>query len=173
MSKSSQVARVKVGDVFEIPIDENLSYIGQVISRYKAAWYVIVFDHAVPPGNADHVTAALRSPALLGGVTFDARFRPGMWTIVGNEPVDSTKYLPALTYGAQRPDGATLTNFEGTKERVATADEARRAPELTFFAPVLIERALKAHLGREPWLPDFDKLKLEGRLTSAEAFGEP
>jgi hypothetical protein len=175
LSSKQQICSVAVGDIFTVPLDDGQVALGQVIGKYTKALYVIIFDlvasgRSVQTLNFSDVTAAT---PLLARMTFDARFRPGMWQIVGNSVPDQRRFLPAFGHGSEDYDGVHVTNFEGSKMRRATADEARRVPHLTIDSPMVLEKALRAHHGLEPWLPVYDDLRYRPTPTSWELFGEP
>ena len=88
MNSERQLYDVRPGDVFGIPFHGGNYQVGQVIDEHKGALYVVVFDStaATPSPGLEAVSAALGTPPLLARMTFDSRFRPGMWEIFGARP---------------------------------------------------------------------------------------
>lgn len=175
MSSQQQIHPVAVGDVFTVPLDDGKVVLGQVIGKYTKALYVIIFDLVVPvsPVHGLQLSEVTAAAPFLARMTFDARFRPGMWQIVGNSVPDQRRFLPAFSHGSEEYDGVHVTNFEGSRMRRATADEARRVPHLTVDSPMVLEKAVRAHHGLEPWLPAYDDLRYRPTPTSWELFGQP
>lgn len=130
---ASAICSVAVGDVFTVPLDDSTVALGQVVSKYTKALYVIIFDLVADARSVQtlHFSDVTAATPLLARMTFDARFRPGMWQIVGNSVPDQRRFLPAFSHGSEDYDGVHVTNFEGSRMRRATADEARRVPHLT------------------------------------------
>lgn len=175
LSSKHQIYSVAAGDIFTVPLDDGEVALGQVIGKYTKALYVIVFDLVASSKSVQtlHFSDVTAATPLLARMTFDARFRPGMWQIVGNSVPDQRRFLPAFSHGSEDYDGVHVTNFEGSRMRRATADEARRVPHLTIDSPMVLEKALRAHHGLEPWLPVYDDLRYRPTPTSWELFGQP
>ncbi|MEV8238821.1 Imm26 family immunity protein [Microbacterium testaceum] len=172
MSRNSQIYDIHEGDIFTIPVDDGFAYVGQVVCEYKDSWYVVVFDHRVALSEAsDQTTDALAGRPILGGIVFDARFRPGMWEIIGHSHVAPEQYAPAFTTGDARAGGVKMTNFRATKMREATTEEAEQVPRRSVNSPLVLEKAVRAHAGVDRWLPAFDDFLVEKQRTSVEVFG--
>ncbi len=58
-----------------------------------------------------------------------------------------------------------------TRRRPATAEEAARLPLRTSFSAAAVELALKADLGLEPWIENFNVMRPGGPSTQ-EMFGD-
>jgi len=61
-------------------------------------------------------------------------------------------------------------DYSGTRGRLATDAEADFLDYRTIVAPVILERALRASLGLEPWHQEFDELKPDWVITTSAFF---
>lgn len=96
--------RLKIGDVFTVPIDENRTGVGQGVGTYgKDAYYLAIFDVAAPVGAVD-VDAALDSRVLFLALSMDAKVAAGHWAVVDNRSVRSDMPLPAYKEMVGGPD---------------------------------------------------------------------
>lgn len=165
--------KLKDGDVFTVPLGDGRAAVGQVVSTYLSAHYVVIYDFVAPEDNIDLDAAdSLQTEPLFGGLTFDALFRPGRWQVLGNSVVDGTKFLPAYKTGASEIGNCVIENFKGTRSRPATEVEEAIVPFRTCLSPIVLEQAMKAHLGMEPWLDLFEEVRWGQMVKSADIFGE-
>lgn len=65
-----------------------------------------------------------------------------------------------------------VEDFKGERSRAASDFDEENLPFRKTSAPIIFERAIKAHLGLEPWHPAFDGVRLGNVITSAELFGD-
>jgi hypothetical protein len=171
--KTEKISTPKVGDVFSISLGDGTAAVGQVVSSYLASYYVVVFDFLAPEDEVgSKISDAIKAMPLFGGLTFDALFRPGRWRILENRAVDSKRYLPAYKTGTSDLGNCKVEDFMGERSRVASDIEAENIPFRKTSAPIIFERAMKAHLGLEPWHAAFDGVRLDDIVTSAELFGD-
>src|SRR5438105_15772764 len=78
-------ATVKVGDVFQIPIDDARVGYGQVVLKPEnPVLFICVFAATTMRNVSPNFNDIVCSDILLAGSTFDALFKHGRWTIVGN-----------------------------------------------------------------------------------------
>jgi len=134
---------------------------------------MVVFDFVASDAEVDlDVTDALQAQPLFGGLTFDGLFRPGRWQLFGNSVVDGSKFLPAYKIGASENGNCVIEDFKGERRRVATDVEEAIVPFRTTISPIILERAMKAHLGMEPWLDIFEGVRLGQMVKSAEIFDD-
>ncbi|MCC3271715.1 immunity 26/phosphotriesterase HocA family protein [Arthrobacter zhangbolii] len=165
--------KLKDGDVFKVPLGDGRAAVGQVISTYFSAHYVVIFDFVAQEDDIElNVTSALQSRPAFGGLTFDALFRPGRWQVLGNSVVDGRKFLPAYKTGASEIGNCVIEDFKGTRRRPATEVEEAIVPFRTTISPIILERAMKAHVGMEPWLDAFDEVRLGQTVKSADIFDD-
>jgi hypothetical protein len=171
--KANKISTPKDGDVFSIALGDGSAAVGQVVSSYLASHYVVLFDFVAPEDEVgSRISDALRAKPLFGGLTLDALFRPGRWQILENRAVDSKRYLPAYKTGASDLGNCKVEDFKGERSRVASDFEAENIPLRKTSAPIILERAMKAHLGLEPWHAAFDGVRLDNMVSSAELFGK-
>jgi hypothetical protein len=171
MNTKNVVDQVRSGDIFIIPLGDGRAYVGQVLTSKAGALYVIVFDEQVAVDAELHFRKTPDDDPLFATLTFDGRFRPGMWRIIGNSNPDLDRYLPAFSYGSAETNGFKITDFWDKVHRDATPEEAAMVPHRLTRAPVRLEKAVLAHAGILPWKSDYDDLKYAKYPTSAELFG--
>lgn len=172
LAKIKPVHAVREGDIFTIAIDDRHVYVGHVICEYLHAWLVVVFDESRTASEARaNPTHALASRPLFGAIVFDARFRPGMWELIGHSDSQQERFAPAYRMGDPRAGGMKILNFRGTEMREATPEEADVFPRRTFNSPLVLEKAVRAHAGLERWLPAFDDFLAQDQPKSVDVFG--
>jgi len=171
LSGTSSNKDARPGDLLAIPIGDGRAYVGQVVDRTTRAMYVVVFDCAVSAiPTPEEIANAQKANPLFATLTFDARLRPGMWTIVGNSTPDRDRFLPAFTYGAAETSGVWVTDFHDSRQRPATEDESRVIPRRKIRSPMVLEQAVLAHEGLVPWIPAFEELRYRPTPTSHQLF---
>ena len=141
------VTNPDVGDVFLIPIGDGTGYIGQVVAAEILLPYIVVFDLRVEVGRAaEEVDRALASEPLLVGLTMDALFRPGRWTVVSHREVENVEdYLPV--FKVHTPRGWILEYVSVSITRPASDDEVASIPYRKSRSPAIFEHALQARHG--------------------------
>lgn len=170
---AEKISTLKDGDVFGIPLGDGTVAVGQIVSSYLASHYVVLFDFVAPEDEVrSRISNALQAKPLFGGLTFDALFRPGRWNVLENRAVDSQSYLPAYKTGTRDLANCKVEDFRAERSRAASDLEVENIPFRKSSAPIVFERAMKAHLGMEPWLAAFEGIRLDQVFTSAELFGD-
>ena len=172
LEQQKQLYDVRPGDVFGIPFHGGNYQVGQVIDDHKGALYVVVFDSTVAttsPG-LEAVGAAVGTPPRLARMTFDSRFRPGMWEIFGSATPDRRRFLPAYSVKTPGQQGVEVTSSV-VRENTVTGDLADAFPPLVIDSPIILEKFVRALHGEKPWLPFMDDLIYRETPTSAELFG--
>lgn len=166
--------RLRVGDVFVIPLDVDHNGFGQVVARYLAgSVYIAIFETIssgeVFPPLADIVSAHVAFLAL----SHDAKIRVGDWSIIGNAPVSKKIPFPAYKEMVGGPERVDVVDYTGKKRRRATRAETERLPNRTLVAPMLLEKALLAAQGLSPWVEEFATLRPPAPdATSAHVFAD-
>jgi hypothetical protein len=94
--------------------------------------------------------------ALLARIDRDPRTRTVTMT-------DHT-LLPAFTHGLPETGDVRVTDFSGNRERLATLEESNAVPHMITRSPLLLEKAVRAHAGLEPWLAALDGIRYKKRL---------
>ena len=144
--------RVRVGDIFVVPMSEGLPVYGQVIAQSGTQFLVVLFRKS---GSIDE---AITSGIELAGVVFDAKWRNGDWPIVENRPPAAVK-TPWFVVGHLDLGNVRLTNFDGTIERPATAAEASRHRNRAVAYPMALQMAAEAAHGVRRWSSEFDRFR--------------
>jgi hypothetical protein len=135
-----------------------------------SAYYMTIFDVVTREEDApSDVAAALAAPVLFASLSYDGKIYAGHWRIIDHAPVSRTTRLPAYRVAIGAPPRPYIEDFFAIKRRRASRKEARALPERGFVSPAVLERALRAHHGMEPWLPAFDDLALN-QLAIADRF---
>ncbi|MBU4215321.1 MAG: immunity 26/phosphotriesterase HocA family protein [Actinobacteria bacterium] len=165
-------ARLELGDVFAVPLDDTRAGIGQVVATYgQGAFYFAIFDLMVHPDDAiNRVDEALAAPLLFLAPSLDARLPVPYLTVIGERPVREGLPLPAH----REVDAENLVHvvdFSGRRRRPATDDEARRLQNRRFIAPLRLARAMRATAGLEPWTDSYAALIPDEELSSERLFG--
>ena len=173
MVKAEKINTLKDGDVFSIPLGDGTAAVGQIVSSYLASYYVVLFDFVAPENEIrSKISDALQTTPLFGGLTLDALFRPRRWHVLENRAVDSKRYLPAYKTGASDLGNCMVEDFKAERSGAASYFDEGNIPFRKTSAPIIFERAMKAHLGLEPWHRAFDGVRLGNVITSAELFGD-
>lgn len=171
MGKSQRFPTLKSGDVFKIPLGDGRAAIGQVIAIYLASIYIVILDFtAMEDQLVSQMSEALETEPVFSGLTFDGHFRPGQWEILENHPVDKAKFLPAYKLGTSELGDCKVVDFEGKRWRPATAMEEEIIPFRKTTSSIRFERAIRAHMGLEPWNPIFDRIRAKDVVRSADLF---
>lgn len=165
-------ARLELGDVFAVPLDDTRAGMGQVVATYgQGAFYFAIFDLLVHPDDAiNQLDEALAAPLLFLAPSLDARLPVPYLTVLGQRPVRAGLPLPAH----REVDGENLVHvvdFSGRLRRRATDEEARRLQSRHFVAPLRLARALRATAGLEPWTDAYSALIPDEDLSSERLFG--
>ncbi|PZF81777.1 Imm26 family immunity protein [Jiangella anatolica] len=162
-----------VGDVFTIPLDDDRVGLGQVVGTYRvAALYLAVFDRSLPRDVAPAVAiGSAHGPLLFLALSFDAKIYAGHWTVIGRAPVDDSIELPAYKEMVAVPPAYEVVDARGVRRRPATDVEAASLPNRAIVAPVRVEKALRAHVGLEPWHEAYAELRPDPLTSERRIFG--
>ena len=163
--------KLRLGDVFAVPIDESRVGVGQVVGMFgKNAYYLAIFDATAHDPDSIHVDRAISSRVMFLALSFDAKLAKGDWVIVGNNPVKEGMPLPAFKEALGAPDRVYVVDYSGERRRPARKDEAEVLPNRKVVAPVRLEKALRAKLGLEPWTEAYTDLAPNEATTSERLF---
>lgn len=164
--KMAKKVKAKIGDVFQIPIDDARVGYGQVVLfPEKSSLFICVFAATTPPGVEPDLNEIVRSDILLAGSTYDGKLWHGHWPIVGNV----TTNLPSIALPVYKSGmGATaiVETLDNSRRRPATKQEEEFLPFRHYAAPGVFEDALKAIAGLGEWR--YDKLSYEILKASSE-----
>lgn len=163
--------KLKVGNVFSIPINDNEVGFGQLINfpRTKDVFIMIVFDYKEKIKDNYNLEKICSSKILFLGYSLDAKLQHKDWNIIGEFTNNiSNIILPYHKLGLP-PDDTHITNYKGEIIRIATGNEFSQLSYKTTIAPIRYENALKAHFKLQEWKnEDYDKLLYEYTLKSNE-----
>lgn len=155
MTSSGRI-RVRIGDVFAIPVATGEQVYGQVVDRAGPQVLVVLFRST--KWAVDDVTA---SGIELAGITFDAKLRNGDWPIVSNrQPVEYKQ--PWFILGHEGLENLRLEDFHGTSRRLATRAEAAAHGRRHISYPMVLQQAAEATRGHSEWSSDLDFLRQLG-----------
>ena len=156
--------RVRVGDVFLIPIDGPRFGVGQVAGDWKGELYLVIYD-AVTTGNVD-LPDALRSKPLFAALSLDAKIHNGDWKIIGNV-MDNLGDVPQPVFKVHEGTKVFIETRDRSATRPATEEEADLLRLRTVVAPIRLEKALKAHHGLGEWNPKYEELRADYAAASS------
>jgi hypothetical protein len=166
--------RLRVGDVFQVPLDADRFGLGQVVGRYQAdGYFFALFGPAFARSSRVDIEQTLASKVALLALSLDAKVFCGDWVVVGNYPVAATMPLPAFKEVVGTPDRVDVVDFSGERRRRAQGEEATWLPNRTVVAPVRLENALKAKHGLAVWNDAYGALEPSEVATTARLFNLP
>jgi hypothetical protein len=159
--------KLKVGDIFTIPIDENRNGIGQILSiPNKDSFIIIIFDLIREKGLLLENLDLNSCNIVFLGYTLDAKLYHKHWLIIGNSNENiSSVYLPYYKLGTP-PDDIFITNYKGERIRKALLNEFEKLNYQSVVAPVRYETALKAHFNLAEWEDRYNDLLYTYTLDS-------
>jgi hypothetical protein len=163
--------RPKVGDLFAIPIDVGLWGIGQVVESFMNSYYLAIYE-GVETDIDDGVDleAAIRRPLVFLALALDAKIYVGDWPIVGHTAVPKGIPFPAFKVSMGAPENVQVIDYLDRRRRKATPAESALLPDMSFVAPVRIEKALKAKYGLLPWNAAYAALEPSPATTTGRMF---
>ena len=163
--------RLRVGDVFSVPLDSERVGLGQVVATYgKDAYFFALFELAFARDEQLDLKLALGAPVALLALSLDAKIAAGDWVVLGSQPVAEGMPLPAFKEMVGGPDRVDVVDFSGERRRRARGEEAEWLPNRKIVAPVRLERALRAKHGLEPWNDAYATLEPSQVATTAWLF---
>ena len=178
MSSINEIHNVTVGDVFLVPVDDASGYIGQIIGSYSAAIYVVILDSRIdlPLSEVDSDSArdsALETRPIFGTLTYDSRFRSGMWKLIGHRPTNGKHFLPAYKTGDPGLGNCMVESFDSRQRRIASVAEWETLPHRGIISAMAIDRAVLWHAGRDQGGPFIEKLRYDDQvMLSQDIFPE-
>lgn len=145
--------KVSTYDVFRFGNPRTGWGCGQILWS-ESLIYVVVFE-PVFRTKKNELDEVIASRPLLAGWTMDARIQSGTWEMLGNTEPNRTILFPE--YKVEIAGKIWVTNFEGRRLRLATAEEQRLLRPRASHSPIAYEKAFWAfHSGS--WEIRFDEL---------------
>lgn len=144
--------KVRVGDIFRIPVDESLSIYGQILTAFHRTHLVVVFE--ATSEETLSIEEVIRRKIDLAGIVFDAKFINGDWPIVGNlAPVVVNQ--PWFVSGHEAMEDLSLTSIDTSTRHRVTAQAAVNHQRLSFSTPMVLQRAVAGLYNRGPWQEEY------------------
>lgn len=158
--------KLKVGDIFTIPVSEGKTGFGQIINiPNKHNFIIVVFENAYTGKEWPSLTEIIADRILFLGYTMDALIYHKDWKIIGNVSSNINKIkLPYYKLGTF-PD-VKIVNYKGDTLRKASKNEFDNLEYETVVAPVRYELALQAYHKIGKWNEDYDRLLYDRTLDS-------
>lgn len=160
--------KVKLGDIFSIPLDGGKVGLGQVAGTYKGGeLFIVVFEGCWDSDDVPPVGEVVNLPIVLASLSLDALLWHGHWQILGNYVAN----FELIRYPVFKIDtllSAEIEDVEGQKIRKATKKEIQLLPYRTTVAPIRIEKAFKAINGLEEWQESYNELKYESLIDISQ-----
>lgn len=165
-----------IGLLFLVPTGDGRAAVGQVVGHFEGdTYFFALFDQVVdigwPRQRTDGSGLALNA-VMLFAPSYDDRIKSGRWTVIGTAPVAESVALPAYQESVGPEGRVFVVDYSGTRRRIATAAEASRLPYREIFSSGWLEGALRAKLGLDDWVADFDDLLPTTGPTTADLFPE-
>jgi hypothetical protein len=142
----------KIGDVFQIPVDEEHVAYGQVLSTADGMPHLVVFDGLYEEDEDVDLDKVVRQPVILySWSTGDRPLKNGKWRIVGNRALESSAAPPVEFVEMQAPEEFVVIDWAGKVLRRASAAEVENAPFRATRDADVLQKATEAWHGRQPW----------------------
>lgn len=152
--------RLRVGDVFTVPLDEERVGYGQIVySSGHGNYYFAIFEEAHLRDEEPDLEEVVAGRLALLALSLDALLYHDHWQLVGHREVDADR-LPWPAYKeAIAPGSFQIVDYTGQRGREATPGEVEMLPFRTVVAPIVVEDAYKALHGLADWDEAYDKLR--------------
>jgi hypothetical protein len=157
--------KVRVGDVFLVPIDGSRWGAGQIAGNWKGELYIIIFDAIYNEDNIDPERIVAAKP-LLAALSLDAKLHHGDWRIIGNVTANLGR-IPQPVFKVNQDGAVFVESRDRSATRPGSSAETEALRLRTIVAPVRLENALKAHNGIGDWKPRYDDLLYRYALESS------
>ncbi len=142
----------RVGDLFEVPIDDARVGYGQVIGERPHMYLVAIFKTAYPRGSAIKASSVVNDQIAFLAETLDAKIWNGDWPVVGNLVPDFRKVdLPVYKVGMGRADELHIETYDGKRHRRAKPSEVEALRFRTIVSAIVVQNALQASHQVIPW----------------------
>lgn len=155
------------GDVFLIPLDESRVGLGQVADVLPSELCLVAFAGSWPTHSLPIANDVIAREPRFATLSFDAKIWNGDWRIIGNT-VENLSSIRSPLFKVRVSGCVLIEKHDGSKSRLASADEAEFLRYRSTVAPIRLENAVKADHGIADWNPAFDKLLYSFAKDSSE-----
>ena len=140
--------RLKEGDVFTIPIDEQTRGYGQIVKiPDKHSFIIAIFEGRWDKNESVLLDEIIKSSILYFGFTTDALLFHGRWVIIGNIKSNLSSFtMPYFKLGLPS-EPQKLINYKVEVIRMATPEEAKLLDRHHSRSPIGYQNMLQAHYG--------------------------
>jgi hypothetical protein len=152
---------IEPGLVFSVPLSKAVFGFGQLITWQKPIFYMAAYGVRSESPNVDEEDVARSRPVLTGNF-FDVLIRNGRWKPVGRLPIPQVAFP---CFKIRIGDKFYVESWDRSRKREATPGDLAVLRPRTDYGPIILENALKAHFGIQPWDPTFDPLKVENVVS--------
>ncbi|MFC5820951.1 hypothetical protein [Nonomuraea harbinensis] len=88
----------------------------------------------------------------------DQQIKDGSWVVLGSRPISPQIRIPQYKTLAGPHGDYHIQDLQGNIGRRLSLKEAQLLRPHKSFSPALVEKALSAFHGLEPWMPIFDEM---------------
>ncbi|WP_323519620.1 Imm26 family immunity protein [Mucilaginibacter sp. 10I4] len=140
--------KIKEGDIFTIPIDEQTQGYGQIVKiPNKHSFIMAVFEGRWDKNETVSLEEIIKKQTLFLGFTTDALLFHGRWVIVGNIISNLSSFtMPFFKLGLPS-EPQKLVNYNLDEIRLATPEESKLLAFHSSSSPIGYQKALQAHYG--------------------------
>ena len=163
--------KLKPGDVFAIPIDDEKEGFGQiVVVPNKSNFIVVVFESSYSRNRRPPLEEIVHDKILLLGYTMDALLYHKEWQVIGNI-TSNLKAIKLPYYKLGTAPDCKLVNYEGKIIGKINREIFDKLNYQKVIAPIRYENALKAFHQIGEWRQDYDDFRYEVTLESISLVG--
>ena len=147
--------KLKEGDIFTIPIDEQTQGYGQITKiPDKHSLIIAVFEGRSDKNKIPALEDIIKNQVLFYGFTTDALLFHGRWVIIGNVTSNLTSFIMPYFKLGLPSEPQTLINYKVETIRLATLEEAKLLNRHHSMSPMGYQKELQAYYGVIEWESD-------------------
>jgi hypothetical protein len=149
--------KVRVGDVFAIPLDNGELAFGQLVDNANLHCY-IVFDYR--SHDFPDVWEITKKPIIIIAFTVDVFIEDGSWPLLGNICPPSNIKFPKFLVDTETK--TMVIDFQGRYLHEASQDEKHNLRRRSSYSPIILKKVAEFKLSDGEYLPYMEKLLYEG-----------
>gem|GEM_PF-6505621 len=156
--------QIQVGDIFTIPMCGK--YFGGVVQlRRKTEYFITIFSPAACDSVQVEQQICANPKPILCGITMDARFHSGDWTIVGNNR-SLAQELPQPIFALLRLGVPIYEEFSTALIQIESVNDSSSIPSRRVtVSPVRFDNAVRAICEGRDWDDSFAKIEYGNYFT--------